>query len=426
MRALYQRGGARYFSISSKMKYLSGMRFVRRRAALWMVSLAVLTAVGCGLSFGVDELTTSDAGPDTSPPDRPDGTLPDGALPDGALPDGAPIDDELIDDDASFPPSNIDAATGSFVLDAGTSLGAATEILALQPGALTVSSGDGGTIDIPPEHVRADSTCGCLVVSIKDWTIPSGTTVTITQDIPVIFVASGEVKIDGTLIAKVAAGTQTKNDGFAALGTGSGGGGGGSATPGAMGGPGATAANPRTDGGDPYVPGPRPWLGGKGGDSVGIDTTPLTCGRGGMGGGGLQIYARVLRVGPLGRITSSGFGAERGCTAPYGGGGGGAGGSVFVEGRLVRVAGQVLATGGGGAGAGSTMPGANGGVDGGAGSAPGTGGGAGGNGGDDAPPGDGGAGSRGGGGGGAAGGVFLRGLNVKTDAGTFVPAAKAP
>jgi hypothetical protein len=142
------------------MKYLSGMRFVRRRAALWMVSLAVLTAVGCGLSFGVDELTTSDAGPDTSPPDRPDGTLPDGALPDGALPDGAPIDDELIDDDASFPPSNIDAATGSFVLDAGTSLGAATEILALQPGALTVSSGDGGTIDIPPrarprrQHLR--------------------------------------------------------------------------------------------------------------------------------------------------------------------------------------------------------------------------------------------------------------------------------
>ena len=407
------------------MKYLFGMRFVRRRAALWMVSFAVLTAVGCGLSFGVDELTTSDAGPDTSPPDRPDGTLPDGALPDGALPDGAPIDDELIDDDASFPPSNIDAATGSFALDAGTSLGAATEILALQPGTLAVTAGDGGTVDIPPEHVVLDPSCACLVVSIKDWTIPSGAKVTITQDIPVIFVASGEVRIDGTIVARSLLAAKTKNDGILSFGPFSGAGGGGSATAGGTGGPGMGAANAKSDGGAPYTFATRPWLGGHGGDTQSPDDT-VPCGRGGVGGGGLQIYARSLRIGAGAVVSVAGAGGERTCFTGFGGAGGGAGGSVFVEGRLVRIAGSVLATGGGGAGGGLGDGGAGGGTTGGQGGVAGGTGGDGGHGGDDTPPGDGGAGNRGGGGGGAAGGVFLRGLNVRTDAGTFAPKAKAP
>ena len=390
-----------------------------------VVAASLVVGVGCGLSLAIDEAPFADAGADTSEKPPFDVEAPDVLLPDGALPDRAPPpNEEAIDDDASFLPSNLDAAADAYSLEAGTVLTGVTDIV-VSSGAATFGTSDGGSLAIPAEHVHLDPDCNCLVVSVKDWAVPVGTIVNVVGDVPVIVVANGDVTIDGTVRVALAPGVATPFDGPVAAGNASGGGGAGGATAGGTGGPGSGAANPRTDGGAPRDPGKLPWTGANGGNSIGIDTSG-TCGRGGVGGGGLQVYARVLRVGASGQLTAVGSGAEAGC-GTYGGGGGGSGGTVFLEGRLVRIAGTVLATGGGGAGGGGggatarSSAGKVGDVTGGAGGDGGTGGGKGGQGGDDSRPTDGGSGSRGGGGGGAAGLTFVRGLNVRTDAGTFVP-----
>lgn len=390
----------------------------------------VLLAVGCGLDLVVDSSPSIDAGSDSPivpPPPPRDGEAPDVLLPDGALPDGAPPpNDEAIDDDASFLPSNLDAAAEPYVLDAGATLTGFTDIV-VSLGSVTIGAADGGTLDLGKD-ARFDPTCACIVLSVKDWTVPAGTTVNVTGDAPLIVVANGEVKIDGAVKVSLTSVQKGPSDGQPSSGNASGAGGGGGATAGGVGGPGSGAANPRSDGGAPHSPLVLPSLGGNGGDSIGLDAPPAPaggCGRGGVGGGALQVSARVLRVGPTGRIEAVGAGAQPGCPT-YGGGGGGAGGTIFVEGRLVRVAGTLLATGGGGGGGGAAGAAAPAGGDagstrGGAGSDGGNGGGKGGQGGDDVAPLDGGAAMRGGGGGGAAGFNRVKGLNVRIDAGTIVP-----
>lgn len=389
-----------------------------------VVAASLVVGVGCGLSLAIDEAPSADAGADTSEKPPFDGEAPDVLLPDGALPDGAPPpNEEAIDDDASFLPSNLDAAAAVYSLEAGTVLTGVTDIV-VSGGVATFGTSDGGALTVPDSDVHVDAECNCLVVSVKDWSVPAGTVVNVVGDVPLVVVANGDVVIDGTVKAALAPGVKTVFDGLPATGAASGGGGAGGATFGGVGGPGNGAANPRTDGGPARDAGKLPWTGANGGDSQGIDVPGFVCGRGGAGGGGLQVYARVLRVGSTGRLTAVGAGAQTGCGA-YGGGGGGSGGTIFLEGRLVRVAGTVLATGGGGAGGGGpalpSVAGNAGGLSGGAGGDGGTGGGKGGQGGDDARPTDGGSGTRGGGGGGAAGLTFVRGLNVRTDAGTFVP-----
>jgi hypothetical protein len=396
------------------------MRIRREKWGAMAVAACLVLGVGCGLSLGTDEEPPFDAGSDTNKPPV-DGQPPDVPT-DGALPDGSPpVNEEAIDDDASFLPSNLDAAAAVYSLEAGTVLTGVTELVVSSLSA-TVTTSDGGS-PIPAENVHFDADCNCMVVSVKDWAVPFGTVVNVVGDVPLVVVANGDVTIDGTVRVALAPDEKTSFDGPAGFGNGSGGGGGGGATAGGAGGPGSGAANPRTDGGPPHPPGKLPWTGANGGNAYGTETT---CGRGGVGGGGLQVYARVLRVGATGRLTAVGGGAEAGC-GTFGGGGGGSGGTVFLEGRLVRIAGTVLATGGGGAGGGGSGAAARssagnaGDVTGGAGGDGRDGGGKGGQGGDDTLPTDGGSGARGGGGGGAAGLTFVRGLNVRTDAGKIVP-----
>ena len=385
------------------------MGIARREWVAVAAAAGVVLAVGCGLSLSVDESPSEDAGADgTKPPspidgEAPDVLLPDGALPDGATPDGA-IPDAWVDDGAVFLPSNLDAAAATYSFDGGTSL---RDLLQLDVMAsagtatVTMKTVDGGTAVLPPEDVRYDAECECVVVSVKDWAVPVGSAVVVQGDVPLVVIASGDVRIDGTVRVSSVTTAVTAYDGNAAVGTGGGGGGGG-ATPGGAGG-GATGA----DGGGTRSPRKVPSLGAHGGVSGGRDAPGFNpCGHGGLGGGALQVFAKVLHVGPTGSLTAVGEGAGRGCPGT-GGGGGGSGGTIVLEGRVADISGTVLATGGGGAGGagaavggGPSAPGASGGVKGGIGGDGGTGGGKGGNGGDTAPPSDGGPGTRGGGGGG--------------------------
>ena len=206
----------------------------------------------------------------------------------------------------------------------------------------------------------------------------------------------------------------------------SGGGGAGHGTDGNVGGDRGAAVKGGALG--PTVNAAGALLGGSGGGHGGGYVAGLCSidqGRGGAGGGALQIStAGKIVVGAFGGIDVGGGGGTGGCKSGggdkrTGGGGGGAGGLVFleaVEGITIALGATLEASGGGGGGGGSGSPGGDG-QDGpypigtaSGGSGNGGGSGSGGSGGSvSAPPQLGASGSEtAGGGGGATGRVFLR------------------
>jgi len=177
--------------------------------------------------------------------------------------------------------------------------------------------------------------------------------------------------------------------------------------------------------------------GGHGGEASSCDGTG-TRGRGGAGGGVVQISSRgaiVMKAG--GGINAGGGGGEGGCddvTFSSAGGGGGSGGLIFLEAVTLQVDGKLSANGGGGGGGASSLgfPGHTG-DDAKAGTAVAAGGGGtsiGGAGGGDGAAGvlgptNGGVNTNSGGGGGGQGRIFLRtrGTDPKTGGGAvFSPA----
>lgn len=392
------------------------MRARHRNAAAVVVAL-VLAGVGCGLSLSVDPGGPLEAGADVTSTSNP---AVDGARPDGAAPD-ADLDADL--GDVAFFPSNLDAEAGAYHLDGSTELSNVVRIVVSAAAAEFFS--EAGAVSIPDSDIVHDPDCDCVVVSVKNWVVPAGMVVTITTERPLVIVASGEARIDG--VVRVV----SKSAPTAARGAGSQGGaaGGGAATTGGGGGavpdlPAAGAAgSPRSDGGAALSPVKLPANGMNGGAAF-VTTGPMPgCGFGGLGAGGLQVFARDLRVSATGVVSASGDPGRQGC-AQGGGGGGGSGGTVFLEGRRLRLEGAVYAIGGGGGGGGSSDanitdagPGASG-LEGGAG-------------GRAAPPCDGNGGSGlsggpgadasagqcgGGGGGGAPGFVRFRGVEVTNTA----------
>ena len=190
-------------------------------------------------------------------------------------------------------------------------------------------------------------------------------TVTINGAVPVIIVSDTDMTVSGTIIAPptnmalLFCDVPTPTDGGVA---GAGGGGGGHGAQGGVGGAGTTAA--RTAGGAaqgmqaiaPLRPG---CPGGRGGNGVANGTTAIG-GRGGYGGGALELSARgQLHV--TGKIVINGEGGAggqyvvaNGTPMGAGGGGGGTGGSLLLEGDTVTIgpgAGACAVGGGGGQGA---------------------------------------------------------------------------
>ena len=214
----------------------------------------------------------------------------------------------------------------------------------------------------------------------RNLTIPASTVVRASGDAALVFLATGDVTIDGVLdggatgpaagpgggaggdVDRVGQGLCPGQPGSGtvvscpnACASGSGGGGHGGTggnggavncgvvllAAGAGGGPcGAIDLIPLTGG-----------SGGAGGSTV-VGESRSDPGRGGGGGGAVQVSARgILSIGPAGTITVPGGGGE-GCDSA-GGSGGGSGGAVLLEAAsFVTHASSMVAANGGGGGAG--------------------------------------------------------------------------
>jgi hypothetical protein len=137
----------------------------------------------------------------------------------------------------------------------------------------------------------------------------------------------------------------------------SGGGGGGFGASGAQGGDGLGTTG--GSGGSPYgntrtfFGGGAP--GGFGGGAPQCGADEMQKGRGGAGGGAIQISSAIdVTVEATGGVNVAGGGGTGGCgSLASAGGGGGSGGLVFLESPSVTVLGKLTANGGGGGGAGS-------------------------------------------------------------------------
>lgn len=199
---------------------------------------------------------------------------------------------------------------------------------------------------------QTDGTSQAVLFVAHDVDIVANSTLTVvTGSLPVIFLATGNVTIDGSLV--VAANAALPQDGLASgfdgpseettAGSGPGGGGaadeathvgaGGGGHCGAGGAGGPDASN----GGATY--GSATLIPLEGGSSGGSGRG----GPGGAGGGAVQIAAGGwITVSGTGLIHAGGGGGG------VGGGGGGAGGSILLEAEVVAINGTVAANGGGG------------------------------------------------------------------------------
>jgi len=402
-----------------------------RRVGFIALGLAAAASVayGCGLTFdvapsadggGTDAPTTTAT---TPPPPRPDSAV-DAEV--DATVDAGP-DAYPIDDDASFFPSNLDAAADVYTFESDADLKAPLTLIVKKP---TVPGGPAlvelpaATPKIDPAWVRYDEPCGCVALSLRSWNVPAGQTVRIEAEVPLVVVAR-DVRIDGNVIVVLGNGYAGPTlsiglNGEEVNGGGTGGSGGGALTAGGSGGA-RNATTPGPLGGEAQDAAIALASGAIGGSGSG---TGAGCGNGGNGGGALEIHSRIVNV--TGTLSASGLGGERGCSNRSGTGGGAAG-TLWIEGRYVDLGrAKVFAVGGGGGGGNNGSPGVPG-TDGGAGGAGGSGAGAGGRGGDGTVlPADGGTGgasggaARAGGGGGAAGHLRIRRLDGP-DGGTFVP-----
>ncbi|RKH08977.1 hypothetical protein D7V97_17885, partial [Corallococcus sp. CA053C] len=216
-------------------------------------------------------------------------------------------------------------------------------------------------------------------VLIPVSSVSLGGTLTLVGSRPVILAVYGDAILDQSILAN-GRGTQPGAGGNQACALskgangsfsnreGGGGGGGGNGTAGAEGGLGFTDGA-RGTGGSSQSNTPQPLVGGcAGGDGGGV--TPTIEGKGGAGGGALQIsVARTLTVSKF-ISTSGGGGNGGGATGPVGaagGGGGGSGGQVVLEALKVTLTSGARLTangGGGGEGGGAKSNGGSGGSDG--------------------------------------------------------------
>ena len=406
---------------------------------LVLVLVGLSGAIGCGLSAiatgGFDAPVDGGPDPDSAGP-RADGASPDSAPSVDAAPDAGATDAEADRPDAGviFRPTHIlpvySLTAGDVTITMQSGINTTTGFIALNGAPAALSP------DIVITNGIAVWSVGALTVNAK---------LSITGDRPLVIVAARDVTISQTVSAygdvakpgpggfaaaagagKGASGAKTANDA-------SGGGGAGHGTPGAAG---ADKAVKGGIAGGAVNPGDTVLAGGSGGGNGGgfVLGTCGDQGRGGVGGGAIQISAvGKIRVTFTGGIDVGGGGGAGGCRnnggqAFSGGGGGGAGGLVVLEsvgGVELDVGSAIAASGGGGGGGGDGN--ANG-TPGDPGSYPtgvaqgGTGGGSGGVGGVggpfNSPPAPGAvAGVSGGGGGGATGRVFLR---TRTAAALFV------
>lgn len=325
-----------------------------RRA--WL-ALGLSSFVACGIvaACGID-VTGSLVQP--QPPPKPEASLPEASLPPGL--DGSPDDATADVFGAPLDPSNVDA--GLLSPDAS----ALAALTAIDTELLTITLEDGGVltgVSLPPgvtfTHVYDGDAGKLAVLSGGDIALGPGA-LQITGTPALVVLSSGELVVSGSVLAAGVGvvpgpggflpgegpgagsrGTRASNDD-------TGGGGAGHATPGAPASKTTDNASVEADGGVAYD---RPLVGGSGGGEGASSAPLLDCGRGGAGGGAVQLYARrILRVTASGIVNVGGAGGLAGCSNGAGGGGG-AGGTVWLEGPRVEIGGVLAANGGGGGGA---------------------------------------------------------------------------
>lgn len=399
-----------------------------RRPLLFL--LLLVAAVGCGIdavatkSFDGPPDPNAEGGPNLPP--RGDAGDTDGPLADAPI--DAPADAPLVRPDAGvvFEPSHVQPVysltAASVTITSTTTVDTKARTIALNGGVATISS----------DIVFSD---GAAVWSVDSLTVTGK--LIVVGDRPLVIVAHHDVTISA-MISAFGEGSAPGPGGalpFTGAGrglsgakTGDDAAGGGGAGGGTAGKPGGDKGGVKAGLGGPIAnPTGNVLVGGSGGGNGGGYAAKVCAehGRGGAGGGAIQISAvGSITVDATGGIDVGGGGGRGGCrdntTNKYsGGGGGGAGGLVFLESTTGITIGGTLEASGGGGGEGGAGGGLNAdGVDGEAGKYPigtafggfGGFGGDGGNGGvgPALAPTAGSGGDSGGGGGGATGLVFLR------------------
>jgi hypothetical protein len=211
----------------------------------------------------------------------------------------------------------------------------------------------------PPPGIAFVHDSGFAVLSVGAWNVDRE--LTVFGSLPLVVVAAGPVVI-GDVIHCEARGT-TQGPGGDATGTAggvggdgmiAGGGGGGHATSGGNGGTASFLTGTPGTGGVAYGTTLADLLGGAHGGAMMGMIVGTTCNTpGGAGGGAIQIStASSIDVSFRGAINAGGGGGGI-CTpilGAYGGAGGGSGGTIFLEGRAVRIHGVIAANGGAGGG----------------------------------------------------------------------------
>jgi hypothetical protein len=226
----------------------------------------------------------------------------------------------------------------------------------------------------PAAGITFQTINGIAVLSVAQWSQWSSTELHVTGDAPLAVIASGPVTITGG-ISVAADGPTPGPGGNAACGIGGGaagfpydnaGGGGGDFGGGASGGS-SSSTSATTTAGATYGSKVTDFCGGSpggNGSHKGVnDTTCLSAGLGGGGGGAIQISSAVSITMPNGYINAGGGGGSDICmhtqmSPPPGNssaypGGGGSGGLIFLEAPTISVDGQAVglyANGGGGGG----------------------------------------------------------------------------
>lgn len=287
----------------------------------------------------------------------------DGGAPEGSAPVEAGAADAPVDAGAPrFDPSHVPSGVTFDDAAADVSGGGA------------INTSNTPTMTGLPAGARIEVKGDVAVLFVKNWNVTAP--VTVGGDRPLVILASGSVTITSSIDAG-AKGT-TKGPGGSGPGGGKGKGGdgndlglyentgGGGASFGGTGARGgADGESDRGTAGSLYGAMFTDFAGGSGGG----EGSPQDCGafgRGGAGGGAVQISARLgISLGGGAWINAGGGGGRGGCMSMgQSGGGGGSGGSIVLEAPSMVIAGALAANGGGGGAGGSGpsydgLPGAN-------------------------------------------------------------------
>ena len=331
------------------------------------LAVSVLALAACAVACGLDVVGTGAAldGANVSPGDE------------GGAADArgqSPGDGVFLDGGSGLGDANVDDAAG----EAAAPLVVASHVPAgvtFDPSAppvsgvtqidttnhtITIGAGAPGL----PAGVTFADHAGVAVLLTGALTIDVSCSVT--GAAPLIVLADGPVTVSAKLDAS--AKLDVPGAGGAAPVTGSGhgtsgvdvgtdspgGGGGGFGTPGARGGNASSSAKGGAAGGA-YGPNLPDFNGGSGGGNGSPYGGCGIKGRGGAGGGALQISSAVsITIAASGTIASNGGGGHGGCdnggSSTMSGGGGGSGGEIFLEAKVITMAGALVANGGGGGG----------------------------------------------------------------------------